>query len=322
VQNLEEASFAYAQPIVEGIAYNRDLDERPKFEDALREDWHPKLPEHIDRHGHVLRVQSRHRLLGFISSYSCHPVVCCEKTHSLHGDYAGIATNLVESDHPGCVGLFLQGAHGDINTAICHQSQDRSMHGLNVIAARYARSIRAGLAAAEPMTVSRVAAVSEQVIFKRADWPEQKLLDAIAANRHEVISAASDEEGEGCRLKMVFVKGMRQILASLKAHGTHEVPVEMQALALGNLCIVGTPFELFRGIKERLVREAGDERLLMLSMTNGSSSYAVTRERFDKAYYAAALVPFILGICPFTEALEDEIVAAALRLLESMRKEE
>jgi uncharacterized protein YraI len=60
------------------------------------------------------------RTIGFLSCFGCHPVVCCAQTRHIHGDYCGVATNLLEREHPGSVGLFLQGAQGDVNTCVCH----------------------------------------------------------------------------------------------------------------------------------------------------------------------------------------------------------
>jgi hypothetical protein len=319
VNNLTEASFASATPPAEHIAFSREAEGRPAYEDALKEDWQPKHPELTDRNAHVIRVQGRDGLLGFLSSYSCHPVVCCEQTHSLHGDFVGVATNLVESEFPGCVGIFLQGSHGDINTAVCHEPQDRSMHALNVFAARYARVIRAGLQTASPMPAAPVASASEGVGFQRAEWTEQRLRTEMQVRRNKVLNDPAADAGSECRLHTVFLNGMRKVLADLKERGTHRVPLEMQAIRAGDLRIVSTPFELFRDIKNRLVRESGREALLVLSTTNDCAGYAVSKGLFEKASYAAEMVPFILGVCPLTPAIEDEIVAAGLRLLDRLQ---
>jgi hypothetical protein len=316
--NLTEATLAYAAPPAEHIAFCREAEGRPAFEDALKEDWQPQHPELTDRTAHVIRVQGRDGLLGFVSSFSCHPVVCCEQTHSLHGDFVGVATNIVESELPGCVGIFLQGSHGDINTAVCHEPQDRSMHALNIIAARYVRVIRAGLEAAKPMPATPVASASEGVDFQRADWTVEKLEREMQDRRDKVLNDPAGDAGSECRLHTVFLTGMRKVLADFKARGTHRIPLEVQAVRAGNLRIVGTPFELFRGIKERLVRESHREVLLVLSTTNDCAGYAASKASFEKATYAASMVPFILGVCPLTPGIEDEIVAAGLRLLDRL----
>ncbi len=319
VRDLREARFSCATAPAKHIAWNRETDSRPTYEDALSDDWQPAHPDHADRTAFVLRVERGGQVAGFLSSFSCHPVVCCEQTHSLHGDFVGVATNLVEAEHPGAVGLFLQGAHGDTNTAVCHESQERSLRALTVFANRYARAIREGLHRARPMKSTPVAATLERVAFRRADWPIGQIEDEMAKLREHIVNPEDGETSRDGRISTVFLLGMREALARLRRTGTHNTTEDMQALRLGTLTILGTPFELFRGIRDRVDREAGEAPLLMLSVTNGCAGYAVTRERFARADYAATRVPFILGHPPYTADLEDEIVAASLRVLRTLR---
>ena len=318
VGNLAEAEVLYAAAPVEHIAYNRSLESRPKYEAALKENWLPRFPEQTDRLAHVLCVRRRGRMIGFLSSFSCHPVVCCEDTYSLHGDYAGVATNTVETENTGCVGMFLQGGHGDINTAVCHEPQERSMRALKVLAGRYARTIRQGLALAKPIKPSPVKSALDRVVFRRARLTVPQMEKQIASYRKKVLDLTHSDQEEDLRMNMVHLAGLRAILAHFVRTGTHETPLDMQALRLGEVTIVGTPFELYRGIKERLLREARCSPLLMLSMTNDAAGYAPTRERFKKDSYSASMVPHIVGTCPFTASLESEIVAASLRLIERL----
>ena len=85
----------------------------------------------------------------------------------VHGDYAGIATGNLERENPGSVGVFLQGAEGDVNTAGCCFGDDMVLHALDVMAARYARAVRHGLAQATPTEGDTVRAVSETVVFSK-----------------------------------------------------------------------------------------------------------------------------------------------------------
>lgn len=318
VNNLGDAEFSHATSVCGHIAFNRDLEGGPKFEDTLDENWTPKYPEETDKEAHVIKVESKAGMTGFLSYYSCHPVSCCESTHSLHGDFCGVATNVIESQNPGSVGIFLQGAHGDINTAVCHQSQENSMLGLNVLSARYVRVILNGLKDAKPIKSSPIGSVSERFGFRRLDINEDYLKKEIAKYRQKVLEGP-EISGEW-RLSMVYLEGMRRALEDFKNRGTHVYPVEMQAFRLGEIFIVGAPFELYRDIKEHLIRESGNNKLLMTSVTNGSFGYAVSKKRFKEAEYGTGLVPYILGICPFTETIEDELVDAGMKLVKQLIK--
>jgi len=68
-----------------------------------------------------------------------------------------VATNMLEREFSDAgravVGLFLQGAEGDVNSCVVHKPEQEALLALDVIAARYARSVREGLREAEPIEV-------------------------------------------------------------------------------------------------------------------------------------------------------------------------
>ncbi len=324
VENLQEAELSYAEVPAEGIGYNRELEHRPAYEDALDDRWRPGRPELTDTTAHVISVRAGERLLGFLSSFSCHPVVCCEQTHSIHGDYCGVATNLVEREHPGATGMFLQGAHGDINTCVCHMPQEESMRALDVIAARYARSIRRGMEEARPLGGTPVSAALERATFRRQALTREELEADLEEELRLIHEDPGGDASRECRMAAVRAQALRKLIGRLKRGEGLERPADVQVLRAGDLTIFGTPFELFRGIKERVVNEAGNRPTLVLSTTNDYLGYAPTRETFSqkddgRGHYACDVVPVILGAAPFAANLEDEIVNACLRVLEESK---
>jgi hypothetical protein len=291
------------------------VEQRPDFESAMREDWQPNKPEETDLKASVLSVESEGKIIGFLSSFSCHPVVCCENTHSLHGDFVGVATNMVEHEIPGAVGLFLLGSHGDINVAVCHQPQDLSMRGLNTMAARYARVIRSGLQGTSRLRSTPLGAVLERARFTRTELRRDEIEVSIAGYREKVVRAPDGDASPDARLDAVRMVGLQRLLATLSANEPGEECLDLQAFRLGDLRIVGTPFELYRDIKLRLGREARHEPLLLLSMTNGHAGYAVSERRYRDAPYGSKLVPLIMGMQPFSQDIESQIVEACAKLL-------
>jgi hypothetical protein len=318
VQRLAEADFHYVEVPAEHIAYNRDVEQRPDFESAMREDWQPNTPEETDLMASVLRVESGGRTVGFLSSFSCHPVVCCESTHSLHGDFVGVATNMIEHEIPGAVGLFLLGSHGDINVAVCHQPQDLSMRGLNTMAARYARVIRSGLQRTSRLRSIPLGAVLEHAPFTHDHLSQNEIEVGIASHREKIVNALDGDASPDARLDAVYMAGLQRILAKLDAPEFGEERLDLQAFRLGDLRIVGTPFELYRDIKLRLFRESKLDPLLLLSMTNGYAGYAVSERRYRDAPYGSKLVPFIMGMLPFSQRIESQIVEACAKLLQKL----
>ncbi|HUS79994.1 MAG TPA: neutral/alkaline non-lysosomal ceramidase N-terminal domain-containing protein, partial [Armatimonadota bacterium] len=95
VERLEPATLSHAEVPCLGIAINREYDrDAQPLKDVLCDEWRADKPELADTTCHVLTARAGDRLLGFVSYFGCHPVVCCAQTTYLHGDYAGVATNL------------------------------------------------------------------------------------------------------------------------------------------------------------------------------------------------------------------------------------
>ena len=84
--------------------------------------------------------------------------------------------------------------------------------------------------------------------------------------------------------------------------------------------LVGAPFELFHRIKRRVQHEAASGTTLVLSLANGAFGYAPEREAFEaERGYAAKIVPFMVGVLPFTPDIEDELVEAMCRVVRRVR---
>ena len=134
----------HAEVPCEGIGLNREYDrDAPPLDEVLRDDWRPAKPELTDTTCHVFKVEAGGRLTRLRSATSAAtPWSAAQETRHIHGDYAGVATNQVERDEPGSVGLFLQGAQGDVNICLCPQARA----GVAAGARRHRRPLRAGRA--------------------------------------------------------------------------------------------------------------------------------------------------------------------------------
>jgi hypothetical protein len=315
VGNLQEATLSHAEVPCEGIGLNREWDrDAPPLEEVLREDWRPALPELTDTTCQVLAARtSSGELLGFASYFGCHPVVCCAASRYVSGDFVGVATNLVEREHPGAVGLFLQGAQGDVNSCVVHKTEQESLLALDVIAGRYARSVRQGIAEAQQLAVDTVRWASHEVSFSRRevdlDWVRGKL-----AEQEAILYApgASDEDAT-VRMAAVYARGFRTFLEAMQAGRSLEVPTEIQGLRLGPLAVLGGPFEIFQAIKNDVRRQARAPLSMVLGLTDDQLGYAPDRKTATAKAdgYTAYVVPLILGILPFAN-IHEELVNAFL----------
>jgi len=285
-----------------GIGLNRVYDrDAPPLTEVLKDGWQPAKPELTDTSCHVFTVERDGGLAGFFTYFGCHPVVCCAQTRWIHGDWCGVATNLIERENDGTVGLFLQGAQGDVNSCVVHKPEAESLEALNVIAERYARSVRTGIAQAAPVPCDTVFTHRRDIAFRRRLPARSELVDWL--HREESVLHAPDasDETTGVRMAMVRVQALRDILQRLDTGGELEPPSEVQGLRLGPIAFLGSPFETFQAIKNRVAENALAPIPLVMSFANDYVGYAPDWEQEGGANYAASTVPLIVGQLPFTD---------------------
>ncbi len=312
VQNLQKAELFHAQVPCEGIGYNRLYDTVSDETAALTEGWRPAKPELTDTTCHVFRVEAAGRVIGFFSYFGCHPVVCASMTTLLHGDYAGVATNMIEHDYPGAVGLFLQGAQGDVNTCVVHQPQEGAMHALDIVASRYARAVREGLGTAEPLAANHVAYTAKEVTFSRQPWSLSELRTQLAEQEQTLHAVDATDDDMEIRMAMVYTAALRRMIAKKERNESLVPDTTVQGFRVGPVSLLAAPFEIFQAIKKDICHQATAPIPLVMSFTNSDMGYAVDRTSAT-TNYEGKRVPFIKGQLPYAN-IHDELVAALLAL--------
>lgn len=317
--NHTEARLSHAEVPCEGIGLNREYDrDAPPLEEVLREDWRPARPELTDTTCHVLKFEAGERLLGFASYFGCHPVVCCQETRYIHGDFVGVATNLLEREHPGSVGLFLQGAQGDVNSCVVHKPEPEALLALDVIAARYANAVRAGLAQAQPLRVDRLACVLHTVTFNRLALSVAEVEARLAEQEAILRAPGASDADQRVRMATVFALAYRRILSKMRAGERVAEPTELQGFRLGPLALLGAPFEVMQAVKNDVVAAARSPIPLVLGLTNDCLGYAPDRTVAARGGYAAEMVPLMGGTLPFAD-IHSELVTGLAKLDRALR---
>lgn len=316
---LRPVSLFHAASPCEGVGLNREYDkDSPPLESVLDDAWRPAKPELTDTVCQVIRVDDESGPCGFISYFGCHPVVCCASTRYIHGDYPGIATNMIEREYPGTVGLFIQGAQGDVNSCVVHKPENESLLALDVIAARYANAVRAGIRDAAPIEVDRTEYVSKRKIFSRKPWDAEVLKDLLA-KQEEILNAdgASDAD-QAVRMAAVNAVSLRKMLCHLAHGGYLNDDAEIQGLRIGPLLLLGSPFEIFQAIKNDACERIDEKTIpLVAGLTNDFHGYAPDHTAAARGGYAADTVPLICSQIPHAN-LHDELVEALVEIARAL----
>jgi len=246
-------------------------------------------------------------------------VVCCAASRYLSGDFVGVATNLLEREHPGAVGLFLQGAQGDINSCVVHKSEQESLLALDVIAGRYARAVRQGLSEARPLAVDSIGWASNQVRFSRRAVDLAWVRERLAEQEAVLAAAGASDEDAAVRMATVHARGFRSFLAAMEQGLALDHPAEIHGLRCGPLVLLGGPFEIFQAIKNEVRAQVRSPLSMVLGLTNGQLGYAPDRRTATAKPegYTAYVVPLILGQLPFAN-IHEELVSAFLTVADAL----
>lgn len=322
VRDLAPAILCHKVVPCVGIGYNREDEERPDPLAAAREDWRPARPERTDTQAHVLTVMRNDEVAGFVSYFSCHPVVGSAQTRWIHSDFVGIATNRLEREHPGAVGIFLQGCEGNVNSCFVHQNEPDSLLALDVLADRYARQIRPAIGAGPRLNTAPVRYLETTCTLSRSPLPRTELECMLENCEKELDKPEADDGDRAVKRATVYAIALRRELARLDAGETYTRDARLQGFRIGDLILVGAPFEVMIRYKQRLQTEFPDRSVLPLSLCNGTMGYAPERTSFDQENnYAAKIVPYLLGYPPLSAAVEDELVEAWTDLARKLSKD-
>jgi hypothetical protein len=318
-QDLEPVTVSAALAPCRHIGLNRVYDrDAPPLAEVLQEGWEPARPDLTDTECRVIRFDKRDgQMKGFMAYFGCHPVVCCQDNHFIHGDYPGVAIHNLMREFPGTTGIFLQGAQGDVNSGCVHKKENESLLALDVFAARFANAIRKGLAAATPLHIDQLASVSQSVDFStRRDFSLEHLKELQAEFAKVLHTPLADDAAQEVRMATVYYLGVKKMIAQLESGEAPVVTAEVQGIRLGPLAYLGAPFEIMQAIKNETIAKLRSPMPMVMGLCNGAYGYAPDRQSLQEAIqsassggYAAAKVPLMLGRLPYAN-IHDELVTA------------
>ncbi len=289
----------YARPKVQ-IGINR----REPHPQGTRIGQNPAGP--VVPYAHVLRFVAADGRGATLFHHACHPVVLGHDNLKISGDFASAAVRHIE-EQTGDEALFVNGACGDVNPRITNGS----FADVEALGQALGQAVLEGRAAATPLEVSGIHWAHE-----RLDLPLQPPLSRCRAEIEQLkghlrVRLARGDEMSKARLAWaIAMRGWVQA-GAVRARVQ---PFEMQALALGELVLLGLEGELFA--RYQLDLEAAHGPAVLCGFANGCVGYVPTADEYVRGGYeidlAYKVYPSVQMIAPASEALIRQRAAALI----------
>ncbi|MFA6929775.1 MAG: neutral/alkaline non-lysosomal ceramidase N-terminal domain-containing protein [Lentisphaeria bacterium] len=312
---MQKVELSTALVACEGIGVNREYGcDTLDLVEVLKESWRPTQAKLTDTSCRVIKFTNETgEMKGFMAYFGCHPVVCSADCHYIHGDYPGIAMRNLMREFPGSIGLFLQGAQGDVNSCVVHKPEQDSLLALDIIAGRFARAVRQGLQQAQKMPVKQLKTAANQVNFSTNPVFTMEHLQELQAEKEKILHhPEADDQKQEVRMAMVQLLGIRRMQEFLRS-GQKTIAGEVQLIRLGPLDFLGSPFEIMQAIKNDVLAAAQAPIPLVMGQCNGSNGYAPDKQCAARGGYATDTVPLINGMLPYRD-IHSELLQALLEL--------
>lgn len=225
--------------------------------------------------------------IAVVFAYGCHGTTLRHDNLWLTADYMGVARRFVERELPGVRALFL---------STCGADQDPHPWGTFALAERHGKNLGAAVLQAvleidEMRPVEHLATATVNLPLPLADLPSvatcrAELAAAERAAEEELRQTGASQRGPAfdptIPLSWATKRRLRAAQERLAAaeRGEQElfVPLELQAIALDEIGLVGLPAEVFHGIGEEIRRRSPFAATFPVDHANGAIGYIPTQE--------------------------------------------
>ena len=240
----------------------------------------------------------------------------------ISADWPGFTRRTLEKTLDNTLCIFCNGAQGDVNHVNVHPKpgdlNDMFMDFDDVSRGYgHARHMGRVVAGAVLQVYDKAAYVDVDAIRfgrKTIRVPSQmpKPEDMPEAHRiNDLHNAGKDDElpYKGMLLTTVVAEAARMVRLE---HGPDSFPMQLSAVAIGNVALAGIPGEPFTGIGRGIKEAPGWDLVLPMCLTNGCEGYFPMKEAYDEGGYEARSSNFEAGVA-------EQIVENSVQLLSSLR---
>jgi hypothetical protein len=214
--------------------------------------------------------------------------------------------------------LFLQGCAGQTNP----DRSERSFEQVARLGAMAAEAVTRGLAEATPL-----AATPLRAAFARVELPLQDPPDRETARGRRALAETDLRQAREQKAHPYWVRALEKLVEHLgtvvaraeRGERNLTLPFAVQAMAIGELALVGLSGEVFLEFAHRIAAASPFPHTWVLGYTNGCQCYVPTAEAFGEGGYEAEESFGWYRTLPLAPHAGDEMAAAAGRLLQEVR---
>ena len=289
----------YARPPVQ-IGINR----REPHPQGTRIGQNPAGP--VVPYAHVLRFVTTDGTGVTLFNHACHPVILGHDNLQISGDFAGAAVRHIEEQTVDRA-LFINGACGDVNPRIT----GGSFADVEALGQALGQAMLEGRDAAVPLETSAISWAHERLDLPLQPPPTRWRAEVEKLKWHLRTRLARGSEVAKAQFEwaMAMCKWVRAGSERARVQ-----PFEIQALALGELVLLGVEGELFA--RYQLDLEAAHGPAVLCGFANGCIGYVPTADEYARGGYEIDLAykfyPRVQMIAPESESLIRQRAAALI----------
>ncbi len=254
------------------------------------------------------------KVFAIVTQYACHCTTLDYDKYS--GDYAGYAQIALEKQYPGAVALFAAGCGADANplprrsVELAEQYGSRLAHATSVV-------VDHGLA---PLDGDRLAHAFDEIPLKHAKVPTREELEAETKDKNKYIAARARMLLERLSGRYNYSPLYPKLGPDGNLSASYPYPVQVWSLGK-DIDWIFLGGEVVVDYSLRLKRSNGSGRTWVTAYANDVMAYIPSLRVLKEGGYEGATSMIYYGLpSPWSESVEEDIIAAVAKLIAKVRK--
>jgi len=258
--------------------------------------------------------------LAVLANYNCHAVTHDPWPALISRDWPGVATDRIEQHLDGGRFLFLQGAEGDINPARRERNGDDA-EATRIVGEQFAQAVIESLGQLEECQDEQIRGAVRSAALPREVEPEQQVRADLKRNLGAIHSEGLSREAYARALRDYKCACRR--LEALSGESPDKLFAPLQVLRLGDVLLVGQPFELYTEFAVELRKRTALPHTWVVGCANDLCGYVgapLPESLAGSPFYgyASEITPMLWGQFPFREDTGKLLVDEMVQLAESV----